>query len=784
MNQLAVSADCALIQEIAARKKAEQALRESEQKYRQLVEGLLQGLIIVQDDRFVFCNSAFAEMTGYAVEEILSFSPDELEAKLHPDNQAPGKRRQDRAAGKALPQRYEIRMAKKDGTEIWMEAYSSSIEYNGSAALQTAFVDITKCKRAEESAVESRERLLLALQAAGMASWDLNNQTGEVVDDAHWMPSLGYQPHEIEQNLQGVNALIHPDDLQAIERAASDHLEGKTEYYSVEYRTQHKSGSWVWIMDRGKLVSRDSDGRPLRTIGVHLNISELKNAEQALKDSKEYFHQIINCIGDPLFVKDREHIFLLINDAFCKFDGRPRDELIGQVSDSLLPEEIAVPRREQDEDAFIKAMGYTTEDNIPDSRGRTHTFLTKKSLLTDKDGNMQMVGVLRDISEHKRLQAQFLQSQKMEAVGLLAGGVAHDFNNLLTVIKGYAEVIAEDLDPEDPKRRDLEQIVKAGDQAASLTSQLLAFSRKQILQPEILDLNSTITQMSSMLRRLMGEDIEIVAISQPDLGSINADPGQIQQILMNLAVNARDAMPQGGTLTIETANVDLDAAYVEEHPPTKAGSYVMLAISDSGIGMDAATQARVFEPFFTTKAKGKGTGLGLSTVYGIVKQSGGFIWIYSEPAKGTAFKIYFPRVEGQSPKITAESNAQNSLLGSETVLVVEDEPSVRALTCRILQSKGYAILEASNGKAALDVAQSYSGLIHLVITDVVMPEMGGKALVSQLKIVRPDSKVLFVSGYADNAIVHHGILDSGVAFLQKPFTSDSLLRKVREELGS
>jgi nitrogen-specific signal transduction histidine kinase/ActR/RegA family two-component response regulator len=395
-----------------------------------------------------------------------------------------------------------------------------------------------------------------------------------------------------------------------------------------------------------------------------------------------------------------------------------------------------------------------------------------------------MVGVLRDITEHKRLQAQFLQSQKMEAIGLLAGGVAHDFNNLLTVIKGYAEVLAEDIDPGDPKRCDVEQILKAGNQAASLTSQLLAFSRKQILQPEILDLNATIRQMSSMLRRLIGEDIDLVTIAHPELGSVNADPVQIQQILMNLAVNARDAMPQGGKLTIEMANAHFDEAYVREHPQTMDGPYVMLAISDNGIGMDAATQARLFEPFFTTKGKGKGTGLGLSTIYGIVKQSGGFIWVYSEQGKGSTFKIYFPRVEGQSPTATIESNVQHKLNVSETVFVVEDEPSVRALTSRILQSRGYAVLEASNGKLALDIAQKHSGEIHMVITDVVMPEMGGKALVSQLKMDRPDIKVLFVSGYADNAIVHHGILDSGIEFLQKPFSSENLLRKVREVLNS
>jgi CheY-like chemotaxis protein len=287
-----------------------------------------------------------------------------------------------------------------------------------------------------------------------------------------------------------------------------------------------------------------------------------------------------------------------------------------------------------------------------------------------------------------------------------------------------------------------------------------------------------------MLRRLIRENIELVAITQPDLGLINADPGQIQQIIMNLAVNAHDAMLQGGNLTIETANVILGEEYVREHPAVKAGSYVMLAISDSGIGMDSATQARLFEPFFTTKEKGKGTGLGLSTVYGIVKQSNGFIWVYSEPGKGTTFKVYFPRAEGTVPKITEEEKSEQGVKGTETLLISEDEASVRALATRILSEQGYAVIEASNGLEALDIAQAYAGEIHMVITDVVMPAMGGKALVTKLKETRPGIKVLYVSGYTENAIVHHGILDSGIDFLQKPFSVESLLHKVREVLNA
>jgi two-component system cell cycle sensor histidine kinase/response regulator CckA len=342
----------------------------------------------------------------------------------------------------------------------------------------------------------------------------------------------------------------------------------------------------------------------------------------------------------------------------------------------------------------------------------------------------------------------------------------------------------EDLAPDNPIRPDLEQIEKAGKRATSLISQLLAFSRKQILQPEILDLNSVITDMSSMLCRLIGENIEFSSITQPDLGFVNADPGKIQQIVMNLVVNARDAMPQGGKLTIETANVNFDEEYVRQHLFVKAGPYVMLAISDSGIGMDAVTQARIFEPFFTTKEKGKGTGLGLSTVYGIVKQSNGFIWTYSEAGKGTTFKIYFPRAEGEVAWMPAEKRLEAESRGSETVLVVEDEASVRNLACRILRDRGYTVLDAPDGRAALAIIRKYDGDIHLVLTDVVMPGMSGSELISQISDGRPDTKALYISGYTDSAIVHNGTLDSGVAFLQKPFTVDGLARKIREMLDS
>jgi signal transduction histidine kinase/ActR/RegA family two-component response regulator len=380
------------------------------------------------------------------------------------------------------------------------------------------------------------------------------------------------------------------------------------------------------------------------------------------------------------------------------------------------------------------------------------------------------------------LQDQFRQSQKMEAIGRLAGGIAHDFNNLLTVIKGYSQLSLMEFKEGDPLKANIEEVQRAADRAAGLTRQLLAFSRRQILEMKVLDLNTILRDLDKMLRRVIGEDIELVTLLADDLGTVKADAGQIEQVVMNLAVNARDAMQKGGKLTIETANVELDENYARNHVAVKSGPYVMLSVSDTGVGMTPEVRDRVFEPFFTTKEKGKGTGLGLSTVYGIMKQSGGNIWVYSEPGKGTTFKIYLPRVD-EPLEEAGEKVVQKELTGrGETILVVEDEEKVRQLTVQILTKNGYTVLEASHGDEASHICEQHKGPIHLMVMDVVMPGMNGRQLAKSLEPHHPEMKVLYMSGYTDNAIVHHGILEKGLSFLQKPFTMDGLVRKVREVL--
>jgi PAS domain S-box-containing protein len=391
---------------------------------------------------------------------------------------------------------------------------------------------------------------------------------------------------------------------------------------------------------------------------------------------------------------------------------------------------------------------------------------------------------VHDLTEQRRLQTQLAQSQKMEAVGRLAGGIAHDFNNLLTVITTSCDLLLEDLAAGDTRREDVEQVRKAADGATALTRQLLAFSRQQVLAPRVVDLGDVVHGVEKMLRRVIGEDIDLVTLLDDEAGAVKADVGQIEQVLMNLAVNARDAMPTGGKLSIETGNIEHDPDYAREQEAAAVSRFVMLAVSDTGIGMDEATKARIFEPFFTTKEPGKGTGLGLATVYGIVKQSGGFIWVYSEPGLGTTFKIYLPRVDAAAVSGVSAPALIASLRGTETVLLVEDAAAVRAVTHQALARQGYTVLDAPNGAEALRIAADHPDPIHLLLTDVVMPGLSGRQLADELTRLRPDTKVLFTSGYTDDAVVRHGVLESGIAYLQKPFTVDGLARKVREVLDA
>jgi two-component system cell cycle sensor histidine kinase/response regulator CckA len=505
-----------------------------------------------------------------------------------------------------------------------------------------------------------------------------------------------------------------------------------------------------------------------------------------LRQSEERFRAVFESTTNSIIVVDEHQNILFANQAALDFTELSRDRTVGKnIRDSLghLPE-------------FLQL--WTTRINRVFETGETLNFEDKISPgdktiysdssffpIADDGGDILAVGLIhRDVTERRNLEDQFNQAQKMEAVGRLAGGVAHDFNNLLTIIIGYSELALEELPAGSPLNKTITEVKTAGRRAAGLTRQLLAFSRRQILEPRPLDLGAVLADIEPMLRRLIGEDIVLVTHTEPDQGTVMADPGQIEQVIMNLAVNAQDAMPGGGKLTIETRNVDLDESYSRYHAGTKPGPHVMLAVTDTGMGMDKEKQSKIFEPFFTTKENGKGTGLGLSMVYGIVKQSGGSIYLYSEPEQGTTFKIYFPRVDEAAAPLERDREAAVVRGGTETILVVEDEEAVRQVVSHMLGEKGYHVLEAADGQEALAAAEAVEGRIDLLLTDVVMPGLSGRQLAERMTDLYPGIKVLYTSGYTDNAIAYHGILAPRIHFIAKPFTPDSLMRKVRVVLDA
>ena len=549
---------------------------------------------------------------------------------------------------------------------------------------------------------------------------------------------------------------------------------------------------------RGELVNRRKDGTvyeeemtitPVKNgagdvthfIAIKLDIAERKRAEericrlaQAVENSTELI-AIANPDGRISFA----------NHALLQATGYKDTEIIGELFGKTLLSGNNPPALDEEIRARTILEGGWRGECLGRRKDDTDfpVFLSTGQIKDSRGLVIGIFGIGQDITDRKRLEEQLLVSQKMEAVGRLAGGVAHDFNNLLGVIVGYSDLVLDAFPSEDPRHHQLEQIKKAGLRATSLTRQLLTFSRKQVCQPVVLDINALVTDFNKMLRRMVGEDIALANALQPGLGQIKADPGQIEQVIMNLVVNSRDAMPNGGKLIIETANTDLDEDYCLLHPSVQPGRYVMLAVSDSGSGMDAKTQARIFEPFFTTKEEGKGTGLGLATVYGVVKQSEGHIWVYSELGKGTTFKIYFPRIDEPAHSAATDLGAAGSMRGSETILLAEDSALLRVLTCTLLENNGYKVIAAENGMEAVKLAERCDRPIHLLLTDVVMPGMSGRELADRLAVKRPGMRVLYMSGYTNDAIVHHGVLEPGLFFLQKPFSQEALTHKLREVLG-
>lgn len=561
--------------------------------------------------------------------------------------------------------------------------------------------------------------------------------------------------------------------------AFKQQLERDGEVRGRESVWRKRDGELVYIRENARVV-RSPDGSTDYYEGTLEDITDRKRAEATLREREELLRNIIAHIPGAVFWKDRNSVYLGCNDVVAQNVGLTTAEIVGKT-DLDLGFEPAEAEFYRECDRQVMESGepiVNLEETQTRSTGKA-TLLTSKVPLRNESGAVVgVLGIYQDITNHKRLEEQFRQAQKMEAVGRLAGGVAHDFNNLLTVINGFSQVVCDLLDEQNPARPLVEEISKAGERAAGLTRQLLTFSRQQVVTPRVVDLNAIITGTDQLIGRLIGEDILVRTILDADLWPVKIDPGQVEQILMNLVINSRDAMPTGGRLTIETRNVLQPDCGTSEVP---AGDWATLSVSDTGCGMDVATRARLFEPFFTTKGIGKGTGLGLATVYGIVTQSGGHVAVDTKVNRGTTFTIYLPRAIDSCLSDEDESREESTPRGSETILLVEDEPAVRAFNRLVLESCGYRVLDASDGREAVALVAKSTEPLHLLLSDVVMPHLGGRQLAERLHSMCPKLKVLFVSGYTDDEVVRHGV-GSEFDFLQKPFTPTILARRVREIL--
>ncbi|MGH7650345.1 MAG: PAS domain S-box protein [Gemmatimonadaceae bacterium] len=676
----------------------------------------------------------------------------------------------------------EIRIERGDGTDGFVRVSSAPIkDADGKIVAAVAIVvDVTDQRKAESAVRSTDERFKFVARAITDVIWDWDVVMNSVIWNDSVQTVLGHDQDRIRPGIDWFYDHLHPDDRERVVAGLKGVIDHGGTQWADQYRYKRADGTYANIVDRGH-ITRNSAGVAVRMIGAMTDVTERTRSEAAIR----FQAQLLNAVQQAVVATDPDGIVIFWNKFAENLYGWTAEEAVGQTIQELTPSPFMREHSSEIVERAAAGEAWTGEFLVHGKSGKPFPALLTTSPVRDGDGNvLGFVRVSIDLTERRNLEEQFRQSQKMDAVGRLAGGVAHDFNNLLTVIRLNTEIIMDGFDANDPRSSDVMQIRNAAERASSLTRQLLAFSRKQILQPRVLDMNSVVATVEPMLRRLIGEDITISSQCNAR-GYVVADPGQLEQVLVNLVVNARDAMPQGGRINIETRNAMLDEAYTSEHAPVMAGHYVMLAVTDNGLGMTHETREHAFDPFFTTKEAGKGTGLGLATVYGIVKQSGGYVWVYSEPGLGSTLKLYFPEVSAAAAFGSASEHqgaGQASNHGSETILLVEDEEAVRGLTCRILEKQGYRVISAQHGRDAMEIASREKGQIDLVLTDVVMPGMNGRGLVERLVGVRPTIKSLYMSGYTDDDIIRRGFIEPSKSFLQKPFTTEALLQTVRKVL--
>ena len=736
------------------------------------------------DGRFRALNPAWETTLGWSIEELCSRPWLDF---VHPDDRAATEHQGAKLAEGRVVVRFENRYRCKDG------GYRSLVW----ACIPTSDGLIYGCARdvTDERATAERDRLLFEKSPLPMLLLDA--QTLRLLDaNDEWVRVYGYNRGELPSLT--LHDVVVDEQRESLHEGLDKLAGGASTIVANDRIHRIKSGERRHVQvtaHRLNVSGRDA------ILTVVVDVTETKRLEEERDRYVERLRLLelsVSRLNDIVLItkatplSDPGPEIVYVNEAFERITGYSPKEAIGKTPRMLQGPETDRAALARLRSALERAEPVREEIVNYTKAGVPYWLELDVAPVRNEAGELtHFVAIERDITERhrarealRRSDEQLRQAQKMEAVGSLAGGIAHDFNNLLSVILSYTSLIMEDFPPADPLRADLEEVHRAGLRATDMTRQLLAFSRKQILQPSVIDVSAVVRSVEKLLGRLVGEDIELALHAAEDAGKAFVDASQLEQVIMNLVVNARDAMPRGGSITVETSGVVLDEAYAASQPGVTPGSYVLLAVTDTGVGMDRATQARVFEPFFTTKEQGKGTGLGLSTVYGIVQQSGGHIWLYSEPGQGTTFKIYLPRTDRLADAPAPQLPPGESLRGTETILLVEDEAAVRHVVRSILVKSGYHVLETQNGGEAFLLCEQFKETIHLLITDVVMPRMSGRQLAERVAVLRPDMKVLYMSGYTEDAIVHQGVLHSGVEFLSKPILPHALLKKVREVLGA
>ena len=794
-------------------RRSQEAIRESENKFRGLAETAVQAIFIYDGARFLYVNAATEAIFGFSRRELLAM--EDAWSLVDPESRQWTRQRiAQQLGGSSEPTRFEFKIKTRSGEERWLDFSSNRIEFERRAAIVATAVDITERKKSEqlqaalyriaEETSEARdldefyrfihrvvaglmhaENFYIALfdEKAGMLSFPyFVDEEDEAPERKPLGKGLTEYVLRTGQPLLATPSvfedLIMRGEVEAIGAPSLDWL-------GVPLIISDKSiGVLVVQTYRENIRYRQMEKDILTFVSQHVAAAiEHKRNEEQLRQSEQRYRSLVQSAVYGIYRSTVDGHFIAVNPSLIAMLGYSSEEEMVSLN---IGQDVYLETLEREHfiAEFLNMRRWEgVEVKWRRKDGKSITVRLSGRLVTDEGGEPAYIeGIVEDVTERRMLEQQLRQSQKMEAVGRLAGGVAHDFNNLLTVIRGYTEILLSDLPPGDVRKGELEEIMKASDRAGSLTRQLLAFSRQQVLAPKVLNLNTIVLSMHNLLRRLLGEDIDLQTVLDPELGNVKADPSQVEQVVMNLAVNARDAMPMGGRLTVETVNVDLTENWGRDIVSAKPGPYVMIAMTDSGAGMDEATRARVFEPFFTTKDPGKGTGLGLSTAYGIVKQSDGYISVYSEVGIGSTFKVYLPRMDTLREGSAAAGISPTTDRGTETVLLVEDEEGVRKLVSGILGRQGYKVIEATSGEEAIELVHEHSGAIDMLLSDVVLVGMSGRELSERLRIQMPTLRVIYMSGYTDDAIVRHGVLTESAEFLQKPFTSDNLLRKVRAVL--